>query len=174
VWVPTRDEYLNRGGRGERRQASFNAADEKLLAEAEVYRRALEKASYGDVGRDYSQALSGLTNYFAGAGPIADSGASVGLRGKLAAQMYGAAQGRTQSGYADYLKQAMNQRQQFRYQQMLQKQQQKAQSGFNPLSFLGAAASFIPGIGPAVGAGLNALGGAGGGAGGGDTYATLY
>jgi len=123
-----------------------------VVGEADIYRKALEKAEYGQLSRDLSQGNQGITNYLAGAGPLADSGVQNTLRTKLASQLYGAAQGRTQGGYASYLRELMGQRRNYEYQMKLQKQAQKAANRFDPLAFAGAAASFIPGVGPVLNA----------------------
>jgi hypothetical protein len=103
------------------------ASSDPFLKDADLYRSALEKAAYGSVGPQYAEQLGTLQNYLAGAGPLADSGARTVLGSKLAAQMYGAASGRIQSGYADYLARALQARQQYNYQRQLLKYQQKLQ-----------------------------------------------
>jgi uncharacterized protein (DUF697 family) len=130
----------------------------RLTGEADVYRKALEKAEYGQLGRDLSSGYGQIERQLAGMGPLADSGAGNALRAKLASTLYGAAQGRTSQGYADYLKQIMQSQRQFRQNQILQKQAQKAQKGSFLQDLAGIAGGFIPGLG--------ALGGGGGGYGG--------
>ena len=131
----------------------------RLTGEADIYRQALEKSEYGQLGRDLSSGLGAITNRFAGLGPLADSGAATAVRAKLASQLYGAAQGRTQAGYADYLRRIMDSQRQFRQNQILQKQAQKAQKQ-GVLGTLGGIAggalSMIPGIGPVASAALGA------------------
>jgi len=136
---------LNRGILAQ--QGTTNRA---IFQDADIYRNALEKAAYGGASREFGQGLGAIQNQLAGAGPLADSGVANTMRAKLLGGVYGAAQGRIQSGFADYLRQALNARQQYRYQQMLQKQAQKAQGGIG--GFLGGAlGGILPGIGPLLG-----------------------
>src|SRR5262245_2339376 len=90
--------------------------DRAILAEGDKYRAALEKSAYGDAGREYGMGLDSLNNLLARSGPIADSGAGTLLRSKLLANIYGQSQGRIQGGYADYLRNALEARRNFRYQ----------------------------------------------------------
>lgn len=113
---------------------------------ADVYRKALEKAAYGDYGRDYGAGLNDITSYLARSGPLADSGAATALRARLASQLYGQAQSRIQGGYADYLRQLQLLRLQNQYQMNLLKYQKQHQGG----GFLGT-------VGGIAGAALPAL-----------------
>lgn len=102
---------------------------EQVMKEADLYRAALERAAYGDAGRQYGAGLGQITNYLAGAGPLADSGAATALRARLASQIYGAAAGRIGGGYADYLARALQAQRQYRYQRSLMKYAKDQQGG---------------------------------------------
>ena len=101
--------------------------DQKILGEADLYRQALQKASFGEAGRGLSSGLQGISGFLSTRGPLADSGAGAALSSRLAGNLYGQASNRVAGGYADYLKQAMNARRQYQYQLALLKAQQKAQ-----------------------------------------------
>jgi hypothetical protein len=138
---------------------------QKIMGEADTYRSALEKAAYGDAGRNYGQGLGQITNYLARSGPLADSGAATALRYKLASSVYGGAQNRIQGGYAEYLRQLLQQRRQFEYQKQLMDYQKKLNKK-GPLDYLAGAAGGIAGFalggppGAAAGYGLgSSLGG---------------
>ena len=105
----------------------FRTEDQKLLGEADLYRKALEKAAYGAVGPAFSQGLQGISGYLSHAGPLADSGARAALSARLASGLYGGAARQVAGGYSDYLSQALRDRRQFQYQLALQKAQKKAQ-----------------------------------------------
>src|SRR6267142_6810830 len=103
------------------------AQDQQVLNEADMYRQALAKASYGEAGRAYGQGLGGLQGFLSTQGPLGDSGARAALGSRLAGQVYGGAASRVAGGYASYLANAMNARRQFRYQLALLKAQRDAQ-----------------------------------------------
>lgn len=126
-------------------------------AQAAPYRAALEKATYAQLGPQFSQGLDKITNYLAGQGPLADSGARQALSSRLASGIYNTASGQIGGKYADYLAQIANQRRQYQYQMALQKQQQKDARKFNWASIPGAI------TGAAVGAYKPGGGGSGGG-----------
>lgn len=120
-----------------------------LMGQANQYRAALEKAAYGDFGRQYGAGLGQITNYLARSGPLADSGAGTALRAKLASQLYGQAQSRIGSGYADYLGNLFQGRNAYNYQRSLLEYQKRLNKR-SPLEqvggFLaGAGGAFIPG-----------------------------
>lgn len=108
------------------------AARRGIMGDANSYRAALERAAYGDFGRQYGAGLNDITSYLARSGPLADSGAATALRARLASQLYGQAQSRIQGGYADYLRQIQQQRRGFNYQRALLAYQKGMQpkSGF--------------------------------------------
>lgn len=118
-----------RYGEKSRFAAQELAARRGLYSEADRYRAALEKAAYGDFGRQYGAGLGDITNYLARSGPLADSGAGTALRAKLASQLYGQAQSRIGGGYADYLARLLQQRRGYGYQAALQRQQQNQSQG---------------------------------------------
>jgi len=135
-----------------------------LLREADTYRSALEKAAYGDAGAQYGQGLNAITNYLAGAGPMADSGGATALRAKLASQVYGQARSRIGSGYADFLKQSLAQRKQYQYQLALQKAQKGKKNPWGGvLGAAGAVGGAIIGGPAGAYAGYNVGSGLGGG-----------
>jgi len=113
---------------------TFLAGTRKFLgglnpnADADAYRAALERGAYSDAGQQYGQGLGSISNYLAGAGPLADSGAATALRARLASQIYGGVQGRVQNAYASYLGDMMRQRREYQYQMALLKQQHRYQS----------------------------------------------
>lgn len=123
------------------------AQDQQVLNEADMYRQALAKASYGEAGRAYGQGLGGLQGWLSTQGPLGDSGARAALGSRLATNVYGGAANRVAGGYADYLGQAMNARRQFKYQMALIKAQRQ-QTGLGGF-FGGAVGAFA---GPALGA----------------------
>ena len=94
---------------------------------ADIYRRAVESATYGQLGPQFAEGLNRITNRFAGMGPLADSGAFNTTRARLASDIYGRASGQVGGQYADYLGSMMGQRQQYQYQSDLLQQQLKAQ-----------------------------------------------
>ena len=102
-------------------QKSIQREQDIAMKQAEAYRAALERAAYGDAGSQYGQGMDQITRYLAGAGPMADSGGATALKYKLASQVYGGARNRINSGYAQYLDNAMNQARQYRYNAMAQK-----------------------------------------------------
>lgn len=118
---------------------------EQPVAMANQYRAALEKAAYGDFGRQYGAGLNDITNYLARSGPLADSGAATALRAKLASQLYGQAQSRIQGGYADYLRQLQLQRLSYQQQRELLKYQKKLQGGGGFWGSLGGIAGGVAG-----------------------------
>ena len=135
--------YLGNGGLGRLFNQYGQNAD---INQANIYRKALEKAAYGDYGRDYGAGLNDITSYLARSGPLADSGAATALRARLASQLYGQAQSRIQGGYADYLRQLQMMRLQNQYQRDLLKYQKKLQGGGGPWN---AIASIAGAAGPA-------------------------
>lgn len=126
-----------------------------LMNQGDVYRAALEKAAYGDAGRQYGAGLGDISNYLARSGPLADSGAATALRAKLASQVYGAAQGRIGSGYADYLAKLFQGRNQFSYQKALMRQQELA----NKKTFWDNLAGLIGGAGQTYASSQTGMGG---------------
>jgi hypothetical protein len=100
---------------------------DQLLGDAELYRKALEKAAYGAVGPAFSQGLQGISGYLSHAGPLADSGARAALSARLASGLYGRAASQVGQGYASYLGNLMQQQRNYKYQLALLKAQQKAQ-----------------------------------------------
>lgn len=155
--------YGEKGKFAQRELASRQGA----LNEADMYRSALERAAYGDAGRQYGQGLGQISSYLAGAGPLADSGAATALRARLASGIYGQAAGRIGQGYASYLGNLMNQRRNFRYQQALLRLQQKLQPHTGIGGVLGGLAgtalgSLAGGYGAALGGRLGAGIGGGG------------
>jgi hypothetical protein len=115
------------------------------IAEADAYRKALEKAAYGDAGREYSQGLGQITNYLAGAGPLADSGAATALRYKLASHIYGGAKSKILGSYADFLREQMAARRAYQYQRELLAYQKKLGKK-GPLDYLAGAAGGAVGL----------------------------
>lgn len=105
-----------------------NAEQAQFDAELEQYRKALEKATYAQLGPEFSSGLERIQNYLAGAGPLADSGARTALSRNLYSQILQRAQGQIGGSYADLLSSLLKQRQQYRYQSELLKQQKNAQS----------------------------------------------
>jgi len=114
------------------------------LNDAELYRKALEKAAYGAVGPAFSQGLQGLEGYLSRAGPLADSGARAALSARLASNLYGGAARQVAGGYADYLGQSLRARKEQQYRLALMKAQKKMQGS----NFLGG----IVGTGLRIGA----------------------
>lgn len=117
-----------------------------VMGDANSYRAALERAAYQDAGSQYGAGLGQISGYLARSGPLADSGAATALRARLASQTYGAAAGRVGSGYADYLGQAMKDRQAFNYQRQLMAYQKRLGKKSPWSSILGA----VGGIGGAL------------------------
>lgn len=121
------------------------AAEQKaLLGDADMYRAALERATYQDAGRQYGAGLGQISGYLARSGPLADSGAATALRARLASNIYGAAAGRIGQGYAGYLGQSLAARRNFNYQKALL-QYQKKLGKKSALSQLAGAAGGIGG-----------------------------
>jgi hypothetical protein len=118
-----------------------------IYSEADRYRAALEKATFGDFGRQYGAGLGQITNYLARSGPLADSGAATALRAKLASQLYGQAQSRIGGGYADYLAQLLKQRRGYGYQAALQRMSQNQNRNKSVGSWIGSA---LGGVGGAI------------------------
>lgn len=116
--------------------------------QADIYRAALEKAAYADTGEQYGQGLKQISNYLAGAGPLADSGAATALRARLASDLYRGTRGRIGNSYAQYLAELMRQRNQYNYQRQLMEYQKKMNKT--------GVGGFLGGI---AGAGLGFLGG---------------
>ena len=112
--------------------------------ERDDYLSALEKAAYNDAGAKYGQGLSQITNYLAGAGPLADSGASTALRYKLASQVYGGAKSRIGNSYADFIRAQIEQKRQYQYQKALMEYQKKLNKK-GPLDYLAGAAGGVLG-----------------------------
>lgn len=123
------------------------------MSDADAYRRALERAAYGDAGSEYGAGLGQVTNFLAGAGPLSDSGAATALKARLYSQVYGRARGRVQQGYADYLGQSLAAQQRYKYQLALQEAAKKKKRLGD---YIGGA------IGGVVGA-ISPFGGGGGG-----------
>lgn len=133
-------------GEKSRFAAQEMAQRQGVLNQADQYRAALQKAAYGDAGQQYGQGINQITNYLAGAGPLADSGAATALRAKLASQIYGAAQGRINQGYASYLGNALNARRQYNYQRSLMQYQRN----LNKPSMWSQIAGIAGGVGGAL------------------------
>lgn len=106
-----------------RRKTDVAAQD----AETAAYQAALEKAMYAQLGPQFSQGLDRITNYLAGAGPLADSGARTALARQLYSQLLQRGQGQVLGGVSDLIGNLIRQRQQYRYQSQLLAQQKKAQ-----------------------------------------------
>jgi hypothetical protein len=132
--------------------------------DAELYRKALEKAVYGGVGQAYGQGLQGLQGYLSTAGPLADSGTRAALGARLASNLYGQAAGQVGQGYASYLGESLRARREQQYRLALMKAQAKA----NKKNFLASAAGGVAGFlsGGPLGAAVGYKFGGGGGGGG--------
>lgn len=121
-----------------------------LLREADMYRAALERAAYGDVGRQLGRGVGSISNRLGGMGPLAEGGAQQALRARLASQLFGDASSRVGSSYADFLGRSIQGRRQFRYQQALQRQaEQASKPGFwGTLGGIvgGIAGNVVPGL----------------------------
>src|SRR5688572_32900090 len=65
-----------------------------IMSGANSYRAALERAAYGDAGREYGAGLDKVSSYLAGQGPMADSGGATALRRNLYSDIYGKARNR--------------------------------------------------------------------------------
>jgi len=122
------------------------AARQGVLNESNSYRAALESAAYGDAGAQYGAGLKQVTNYLAGAGPLADSGAATALRRGLYSDVYGKARSRIGQGYADYLGRALASKRNFRYQAAMQELANKKKKG----GVLGAIGGAIGSVGGAL------------------------
>lgn len=122
------------------------AGRQRSIGEADTYRAALERAAYGDAGAQYGAGLKQVTNYLAGAGPLADSGAATALRRGLYSDIYGKARSRIGQGYADYLGQTLSDRRRFRYQKAMQELANKQKRG----GVLGTVGGIVGGIGGAL------------------------
>lgn len=94
--------------------------------DANAYRAALEKATYGQLGNDLNSADAQITGQLARSG-MYDSGAAAALRARLATQLYGQAAGRVGNAYASYLAQSLAQRRAYAYQRALAKYQKSLQ-----------------------------------------------
>ena len=114
-----------------------------LMTDADAYRAALERATYQDAGNQYGQGLTGISNFLARSGPLADSGAATALRTRLASQIYGAASGRIQGGYASYLANLLNQNRAYNYQRQLMAYQKKLNKRGVLQSITGAVGGFL-------------------------------
>jgi len=116
--------YLNRYTN--RLQGFQNFADAQMNREGDVYRKALERAAYAQLGPEFTQGLDRITGSFAGS-PLADSGAPLRLRSMLASDIYKRAQGQITGGYANWLNQYLAQKRAYAYQLALLKAQMKGQ-----------------------------------------------
>ena len=96
-------------------------AAQEPYTDASAYRKALEQAAYGDAGAEYGAGLKQVTNYLAGAGPMADSGGATALRRNLYSDIYGKARSRIGGGYAEYLASVLSARRNYLYQRELMK-----------------------------------------------------
>jgi hypothetical protein len=105
-----------------------NQAYSDVNRDANMYLTALQKAAYGNAADQYGGGLDQITNYLAGAGPLAYSGAKLALRKRLYSQIYGQARNQIGASYADYLRQALQAQRNYRYQLALMKAQRDAQS----------------------------------------------
>ncbi len=130
----------------QRNRANAAQVANEPFADAEAYRRAVQQATYGALGPEFSQGLRQITGGLAGAGPLADSGAATALRSRLASDIYGRAAGRIGGSYADYLGNVLNQRRQYNYQRQLLAYQKK----LNKRSTLGTLGGIAGGIGGAL------------------------
>ena len=91
------------------------------MSQADAYRAALERAAYGDAGREYGAGLDKVSRFLAGQGPMADSGGAVALRRNLYSDIYGKARSRIGQGYASYLGETLAARRRHLYQLQLQR-----------------------------------------------------
>lgn len=133
--------------------------------EADVYRNAIEKASYAQLGPRFTQGLSSVQGRLAGMGPLADSGAATALKARLASSIYNTATGQITGSYADILKQRISAAQQYRYQSQLlkqQKQQQKKSPWQTALGIAGGVGGALVGGPTGAYAGYNIGSGIGG------------
>jgi hypothetical protein len=136
-----------------RAKRNYNYDTNAIMGDADIYRKALEKAAYGDAGQEYGAGLKGVTDYLAGSGPMADGGAGTALRTKLYSDIYGKARSKVQGGYSEYLAQLLQQRRNFIYQQRLAELMKKGGTGVGGVVG-GLAGSFLGPFAGAVGKGL--------------------
>jgi hypothetical protein len=109
-----------------------------VTRDTDMYRKAVEKAAYGQAGDQYAGGLGDITNFLAKSGPLYDSGAKMALQKRLYSLIYGQARNQIGAGYADYLKQALQAQRNQRYQLALQRAQKR-----NPLDYITAAAGGV-------------------------------
>lgn len=141
--MPTWSQYSSGRQRGAQEKV-FN----EVSGEADLYRKALEKAAYGQAGNEYSGGLNDITNFLARSGPLADSGAKLALQKRLYSQIYGQARNQIGMGYAQYLAQALAAQRNYKYQKAFAKLQQTGVGGFLG-GIAGIGTSLIPGFGGA-------------------------
>jgi hypothetical protein len=132
------------------------ASRKGLSNEANAYRQALERATYVQLGNQFTQGLGQINRGLAGApSPVADSGGANALRMKLAGDIYGRASGMIGGQYADYLKQLYGGRRNFSYQkQLLKYQRDLNKPDFGEIiggALGGIGGSFAGGYGEAMG-----------------------
>lgn len=126
-------EYLanlpkSAGGGGEKNKLAARelASRRAMLRDADIYRQALQKSTLANLGPAYTQGLDSVTNRLAGMGPLADSGARNAMNMQLYSRILQQAQGQQAAGMSDYISSFLKGKQNYRYQSMLQKQQEKA------------------------------------------------
>lgn len=106
-----------------RRKTEKDFAD--IEAQSELYRKAAQKAAYDQLGPEFRGSLDQATNYIAGLGPLADSGARTAIGSRLASAYLQRAGGQVTGGVADIIGNLIKQRQQYAYQSQLMQQQAK-------------------------------------------------
>lgn len=114
------------------------AENQGILGDAEMYRSNLEKAAYAQASPEFSQGIGRITNYLAGSGPLADSGARTALLSRLSGQIYGGIRGKVAGGYSDFLGNLLQQRRQHRYNMELAKYMKGNKSAIGQIARVGA------------------------------------